>query len=76
MATNPTGVLLVEVPGLCKGADIDPRAKQVGYLCFIRSTPKGAARGEGDSPEEIAAEMFQTKAHIPLIAASRELFLG
>ena len=36
VATCPSGILIVEVPGLVIGAAADNRIKKLGYLCFVR----------------------------------------
>ena len=33
-------MLIVEVPGLCVGASVDPRSRDPGYIVFMQSTSK------------------------------------
>jgi hypothetical protein len=65
----PSGILILEVPGLCIGGGVDPRHKEIGYICFIRS----------DGPNDVEAERFglyHDMCFLPFVRTLRELYNG
>lgn len=67
----PTGVLLVKVPGLCVGADLDSRLRAEGYILFCRRSNK--ADDDHQQTDQVVAKYYQDNVLLPMIKRIRQL---
>ena len=75
-AACPSGVLVIQIPGMCVGGAVDPMAtfgEGVGFVVFMRGREEGA---NSDSPQLINFTHYRRKVLHPFIDCIREKIHG
>ena len=71
--TCPSGVMHIEVPGLCVGAGQDLRHEAIGYVAFIRANSNSAS---GKTTDIRNFEFYRDEVLIPFVSLIREKVYG
>jgi hypothetical protein len=67
---NESPMLIVEVPGLCVCASVDPRSRDLGYIVFMRLTSKD----QSTSSDQIFFEWYYEFVFRKFANAQRTLY--
>ena len=71
--TCPSGVMHIEIPGLCVGAGQDLRHEAIGYVAFIRANSNSAS---GKTTDIRNFEFYRDEVLIPFVGLIREKVYG